>query len=143
MKYHETVKPDQDLYDALSFYTLSHPDADYFIHQHFVDAYAAQNADEDTKPISIIFSLVGLYLLIEKGYTGKQVQLFHMHMAEQKKPWPEIILPQYRGDITIKDVITKSAGEERDQMIKEWCFSILKAYKDVHGTIERMVMSYE
>ncbi len=66
----------QEQYYELSFYTLAHPDKD-FIHQHIVDAYAAQTASEKTKPITIYFSLAGLYLFIEKDYTGRQVQKAH------------------------------------------------------------------
>ncbi len=73
----------QEQFHELSFYTLSLQDK-YFIHQHIVDAYAAQTADINTKPIKIIFSLVGLYLFIEKKYTGREVQLAHMQMAKNK-----------------------------------------------------------
>ena len=51
----------RELYHELSAYTLSHPDPS-FIHQYVVDAFAAQTADENTKPIALTFALVGLYL---------------------------------------------------------------------------------
>ena len=38
-------------YNELSHYTLGHSNTIYFIHQHFVDAYMAQKANENTKPI--------------------------------------------------------------------------------------------
>lgn len=60
-------------YEQLSYYTLSLQDNE-FIHQHIVDAYAAQMANENTKPISLIFALVGLYLCIEKNYNGREIQ---------------------------------------------------------------------
>lgn len=50
---------DHDLYNELSCYTIAHGDA-AFIHQHIVDAFIAQTADESTKPISLTFALVGL-----------------------------------------------------------------------------------
>jgi hypothetical protein len=43
------VTSDQDLYHELSYYTLAHPDPS-FIHQHIVDAYAAQHADDARRP---------------------------------------------------------------------------------------------
>ncbi len=121
--------------DELSFYSLSHPDAVYFIHQHVVDAYKAQTADENTKPIGLIFSLIGLYLYLEKNYTGRQVQLAHMKLANNKKVWPKIELPKDRGQITITDVLKAEPGEARDLMIKEWCRSVWAAYKTSHETI--------
>jgi hypothetical protein len=66
-----------DLYHELSCYTLAHPDPS-FIHQHIVDAYTAQHARETTKPIALVFALIGLYLHVEKNFTGRQVQRFHM-----------------------------------------------------------------
>jgi hypothetical protein len=59
-------------YNQLAFYTLGLQDK-CFIHQYIVDAYTAQNANSNTKSISLIFSLVGLYLQIEKNYSGKEV----------------------------------------------------------------------
>jgi len=121
--------------DELMFYTLSHSDKAYFIHQHVVDAYKAQTADENTKPIGVIFSLIGLYLYLEKNYTGRQVQLAHMKLAENKKPWPRIELPEDRGSITVTDVLKTQPGEERDLMIKKWCVSVWSAYERSHETI--------
>ncbi len=51
-------KPEQEKYYELSYYTISHPSLS-FIHQHIVDAYAAQHADEKTKPIELIPNLIG------------------------------------------------------------------------------------
>ncbi len=77
-------KTDQEKYNELSYYTLAHTDPS-FIHQHIVDAYAAQHADENTKSITLTFALVGLYLHIEKKYSGKEVQRAHMQLANQRK----------------------------------------------------------
>ncbi len=123
----------------LSFYTLAHPNKQYFIHQHIVDAFQAQTADQNTKPIGLIFSLVGLYLFIEKNYSGRQVQEAHMVMARKKKAWPKIELPNQRGGITIENVLETTAGELRDQMIKRWCISVWEAYQKNHTTIAMLV----
>jgi hypothetical protein len=61
-----------DKYHELSFYTLSLQDKD-FIHQHIADAYVARTVDNYIKPIALFFSLAGLYLAIEKKYSGRQV----------------------------------------------------------------------
>lgn len=83
----------------LSYYTLAHPDLS-FIQQHVVDAFAAQTASDDTKRIEITFALIGLYLYLERGYTGKQVQLAHMSLAKRNKEWPKFALPKLRGEVT-------------------------------------------
>jgi hypothetical protein len=65
----------QKLFYELSCYTCSHPDP-LFIHQYAVDALTAQQADENTKPISIVFALIGLYLHLEANFSGKKVQRY-------------------------------------------------------------------
>jgi hypothetical protein len=89
------MNSDQDQYNQLAFYTLAHKDP-AFIHQHLVDAFLAQHADKSTKPITLVFALIGLYLHVEKGYTGKQVQLAHMQMAKRKKQW--VLPPLQKGE---------------------------------------------
>ena len=124
----------QEQYEELSFYTLSLQDED-FIHQHVVDAYAAQTANVDTKPITVFFSLAGLYLFVEKNYTGRQVQTAHLQMAKKPKEYPKIIFPESRGSVTVKNVLDAPPGNERDQVIRQWCVSVWKAFSDQHETI--------
>jgi hypothetical protein len=78
------------LYGELSAYTLTRAGSG-FIHQHAVDSYGAQHAGGASSNIGTAFSLIGLYLALEKGYTGRQVQLAHMQLARLKKPWPSLI----------------------------------------------------
>ena len=47
--------------NELSYYTLAHGDS-AFIHQHVVDAYAAQHLRSSTSTIGAAFALAGLYL---------------------------------------------------------------------------------
>ena len=118
---------EEEAYDALCAYTLSLRDPE-FIHQHVADAYAAQHADERSKPIGLTFALVGLYLLIEKHYSGKQVQQVHMRLAKRKQPWPVFVLPDHRGSITAVDVMVFPEGLERDRAIYDWCASVWAAF---------------
>ena len=126
-------------FHELSFYTLAHPDKSYFIHQHIVDAYLAQTADASTKPIGLIFALAGLYLFLEKNYSGRQVQLAHMKMAENKTTWPSVALPEQRGAVTVDDVLDAAPGIERDALITAWCKSVWEAYQPCHDSISSCV----
>ncbi len=65
----EPENSDQDLYDQLASYTLELRDPE-FIHQHIVDVYAVQHSGPGTKPIAIVFGLIGLYLYVEKEFHG-------------------------------------------------------------------------
>jgi len=130
-----------DLFHELSFYTLDHPDKIYFIHQHIVDAWQAQTATENTKPIAITFSLIGLYLYLKKNHTGRQVQLAHIKLSQHKKVWPRFQLPDQRGDITVSDVVKATPGQERDLRIKDWCTSVWEAYKSSPDTLASLAQS--
>lgn len=133
---------DQEQFHELSFYTLAHPNAAYFIHQHVVDAYAAQMADEQTKSIKITFALVGLCLFIERGFTGREIQLAHMKMTQKKQLWPTFDLPVNRGNISISDVLRAEEGAKRDDQIKEWCRSIWDTYEQNHHIVRDLIASY-
>jgi Family of unknown function (DUF5946) len=135
----ENIMTDQECYNELAFYTLAHK-GENFIHQHIVDAYTAQTANDTTKPISIFFALAGLYLCVEKSYTGKQVQQAHMQMAKKKKEYPSIILPQSRGNITVSDVINIPPGPGRDEMIQQWCLSVWSAFANQQ---EKIILATE
>lgn len=114
---------DTEAFHELSFYTLAHGDP-AFIHQLAVDAFAAQHATATSKPISVVFSLIGLYLHLEHGFTGKQVQQAHMRLARFQRRWEAPALPVLRGDITVQNVLAAAPGAERDAMIEQWCGSV-------------------
>jgi RimJ/RimL family protein N-acetyltransferase len=128
-------------YDLLAFYTLGLQDK-CFTHQYVVDAHTAQSANSSTKAISLTFALVGLYLFIEKGFTGKEVQEFHTLMSKNKIIWPNFELPENRGEITIDMVLKAEIGEERKKMIKVWCGSIWKAFYKCHREIKELTKNY-
>lgn len=134
------MKTEQELYNELACYTLSLGDPE-FIHQHIVDAFCAQRAEEKTKPIAICFALAGLYLYLEKNYTGRQVQLAHVQMAKKRKKWPALEQPLFRGDVTIEDVLKAAPGKERREMIRKWCQSVWDSYSESHDIVEALVNS--
>lgn len=128
----------QEQYYELSYYTLAHPDP-AFIHQHIVDAYAVQYADETTKPIELTFALIGLYLCVERGCSGKEVQRAHIRLANQRKHWPTFTQPADRGAVTVSDVLANPPGPERDQAIHNWCASVWQAYGGVRDQVIALV----
>ena len=119
----------QAAYDELASYTLTHAGAE-FIHQHVVDAFAAQSATPATKPIGLTFALIGLYLHVERGFSGRQVQRAHMVLARRTRDWPTFPLPAERGSMTALDVMAVPAGAERDRAIDAWCAAVWEAYRE-------------
>ena len=132
---------EQETYNELCFYTLAHGDPS-FIHQHVVDAFTAQNANEHTKPIGLTFALVGLYLHVEKKFSGKQVQRTHMQLAAHKGPWPPFDLPRDRGEIRVADVMAAPAGPERDRAIDGWCASVWEAFQESRATVDQLLREH-
>jgi hypothetical protein len=125
---------DQELFDELSFYTLAHDDP-AFIHENSADAYRAQHIGHATKPIAVVFAVVGLYLYLEKGFTGRQVQRAHMRMAKHRKTWPRLPLPASQASITVADVLATPPGPARDRMIRQWCQSVWQTWQDSRDQI--------
>ncbi len=133
-----TGASEENAYDELQCYTLERADTT-FIHQHVVDAWAAQHADESSKPIGVAFALVGLYLHLERGFNGRQVQQGHMALARRPQTWPSFPLPDDRGSITAIQVVAAPAGAVRDEAIDAWCASVWAAFHDSHQDVAELL----
>ncbi len=120
---------DQELFDELSFYTLAHGDPS-FIHENSADAFRAQHVDETTKPMAVVFALMGLYLYLEKNFTGRQVQLAHMRMASRRKLWPHLPRPVEQASLTVADVLAAEPGPHRDAEIRRWCAAVWEIWHE-------------
>jgi hypothetical protein len=125
---------DSSVYDELAAYTFTRGDLE-FIHQHEVDARGASENIRDAKPIRIFFSLAGLYLLLERNYTGRQIQAAHSHMARVKREWPDFNAPTTQPSMTAADVMKYPAGEERDAAIILWCNTVWETWSAEHARI--------
>ncbi len=133
-------------YHALCAYTLAHGGPE-FVHQHVVDAHAAQRAGAGTKPITLAFALVGLHLHLERGFTGRQVQRAHMALAREHarrggRAWPAFALPRDRGAVTAADVLAAAPGPERDRAIDAWCTAVWAVYADQRPAVAALLGRY-
>jgi hypothetical protein len=133
------MNPMQTAYDGLYTYTMGRPG---FILQHAVDAFGAQTATKDTKPIRLVFSLIGLYLRTERGFSGQAVQKVHMQLGNHRTEWPSIALPSDRGEITPVEVMAAAEGDERDAAIDVWCRSVWSAFKDSRPVIVELLRKH-
>lgn len=118
-------------YCELSAYSLGRGYSE-FIHQHVVDAYGAQHIIGTASNIGIAFSLIGLYLAVEKGFSGRAVQRAHMRLARAKKRWPKFESPRERARLTVLDVMQAEAGQPRDEMIVLWAAAIWRTWSEAH-----------
>ena len=127
-------------YDEVYAYTMGRPG---FILQHVVDAFAVQTANNASKPISVVFGLVGLYLRVEKQFSGRQVQRVHMELGRRKRDWPRVYLHEDRGAMTVVDVLAASAGPQRDKAIDDWCRSVWSAFGSNHQIVIALLSDYQ
>jgi uncharacterized protein DUF5946 len=127
-------------YDEVYVYTMGRPG---FILQHVVDAFAVQTANGESRPIAVVFGLVGLYLHVERQFSGREVQKTHMALGRRKREWPRMFLPEDRGSVTVADVLAAPAGPERDLAIDEWCRSVWTACGGNRPTIIALLRDYQ
>jgi len=126
------VSPEcQALFGELCAYTVTHGDPK-FIHQHAVDTWQAQHVVASKSNIGLAFSLIGLYLGLEKGYTGRQVQLAHMELGRTKRTWAWFDPPAERYPLTVLDVLHADPGAERDAVLMKWASATWNAWGHAH-----------
>jgi hypothetical protein len=113
----------QQLFNELSAYTLTHGGRE-FIHQHVVDAHGAQHGGGSPSNIRLAFSLIGLYLALEKGYTGREVQLAHMRLGKTRRQYPAHPRPAEFAKLTVADPMGAEPGKPRDEMILKWAAAV-------------------
>lgn len=129
---------EHEAYDELYCETLADADPAFPL-QHVVDAHAAQQADADTRPMKLAFALVGLYLHLERQFTGRQVQRAHMTLARRSRDWPTFPLPADRGAITPVQVMAATAGPDRDRAIDAWCAAVWEAYGEPRAAVAALL----
>lgn len=124
-----------ELFGELSAYTLVHGDRK-FIHQHAVDTWQLQHAVTSKSNIGIAFSLIGLYLALERGYTGRQVQLAHMELGQTKRNWGDFEIPSSRAALTVADALRAGPGSARDAALMQWAAAVWTNWNHAHGWTE-------
>ena len=130
------------LMNEMSYYTLSHGDT-RFIHQHLVDAYGAQHVRHPSKSnIGAAFTLAGIHLAVERGFTGRQVQLLHIVMAKRPRQWPAFEPPADMGPMTVADVLAVEPGPARDDALIEWCGRVWGAWAPEQARVRQMVAEF-
>lgn len=127
-------------YDEVYVYAMGRPG---FILQHVVDAFAVQTATENAKPVGVVFGLVGLYLHVERQFSGRQVQEAHKTLAQRKRDRPSIFFPEHRGEITALDVLAAPVGAERDKAIEDWCRCVWASFHNNREAIIDLLREYK
>jgi hypothetical protein len=128
------------LFGELSAYTLVHGDPK-FIHQHAVDAWQAQHLVASKSNIGLAFSLIGLYLALEKGYSGRRVQLAHMELGRTKRTWAWFDPPaEYK--LTVVDVLHAEPGADRDAVLMKWAAAVWAAWSHAQDWTRQVCLQF-
>ena len=83
------------LHGEVTAYVMQHPAVLGPWHQTCVDAYAAQHVGPRMRPMTVCFALNGLYLVLERGWSGIAARAAHGHLArtEVREDWPSFEPP--------------------------------------------------
>jgi hypothetical protein len=101
-----------------------------------VDSYGAQHAGDDARSIRVAYSLIGLFLALERGRDGLQVRHAHQRMGKPDPSWPAFDRPSDLGAITVLDVA--EAGVRADSVaghadaVGRWAQSVWRAWSAQH-----------
>lgn len=113
-----------------------------FVHQHVVDAWTAQTANEQAKPIGVAFALVGLCLYLEHGRSGREVQQAHVRLARVGREWPVFALPADRGVVGPADVLAEQGDLGRVAAVRRWCEAVWAAYGPSQPAVRALLRQY-
>lgn len=127
------------LHAELAGFELRDPSLVGRFHQMTVDAYGAQHAGGPTSPIRVAYSLVGLHLAFERGWTGVKVRDFHARMGRPEASWPTFERPTTTGDLTVADVVAAGARagshDGHAAAVERWARAVWVAWRPQHADV--------
>ena len=129
-----------ELGGEVTAFGMLHPETLGRWHQTCVDAYAAQHTGPRMKPITLCFALNGLFLVIERRWSGIAAREAHAHLAKTvpHQSWPRLRKPDDVGSVTVLDVVLAADPEDQAVAIEKWGTSVWEAWSPVHDDIRRM-----
>ncbi|MBV1855274.1 DUF5946 family protein [Catellatospora tritici] len=125
----------RELYAEVSGYVLAHAALLGPWQQTTIDAYAAQHVAPTTPAIGLAFALNGLYLVLERGFTGFQVRDAHGYLANTADGWPTPHPPPDTGPLTVFDVAMAEDPDQTAAAIHRWGTSVWQAWRHAHAEV--------
>lgn len=109
-------------------------------HQLTVDAYGAQHTGPRTRTITTAFALNGLYLVLERGFSGTHAREAHGYLAETVPEWPRFAPPSGPPAyaVTVLDVALAGSPEEHRDLLMRWGGCAWDAWRHVHAEVAEM-----
>jgi hypothetical protein len=119
-------------------------------HQLTVDTYGAQHAGAPAPEIRVAYSLAGLWLSLEHGFTAEEVRAVHRRMGHPKPSWPVFVPPALpQRWLTVLDVAEAGVRQHSDgghaRAVSQWAESVWGAWlagsPGVDDAVETMLRS--
>jgi hypothetical protein len=125
-------------------FELAHPELVGRFHQLTVDAYGAQHSGGDGhgRGIRIAYSLVGLHLALDRGWSGLAVREAHRGMGRPQRSWPAFPRPAEVGTVTVLDVARAGARAGsvagHAAAVWGWAAAVWAAWESRHGDVRAL-----
>jgi uncharacterized protein DUF5946 len=120
-------------------FELAHAQLVARFHQLTVDAYGAQHSGGDGRGIRIAYSLVGLHLALDRGWSGVAVREAHQRMGRPQPSWPAFVRPSDVGSLTVLDVALAGtrAGSVSGHAdaVQRWAAAVWAAWAPRHAEV--------
>lgn len=146
--WHGAVEPDRPirasaacwgLHAELAGFELLHQARLGRLHQLTVDAYGAQHAGPPTGQRRVAYSLAGLALAIERGWSGAEVRDLHARMGPVQPSWPSLPPPAEPAPVTVADVVAAGAWADSPrghaEVVERWARAVWASWSDHRDVI--------
>jgi hypothetical protein len=124
-----------ELYMHVVAHELSHTSRLGGLHQLTEDAYGAQHAGPRVPDIGTAFSLIGLHLALDLGWSGNAVRAAHQHLAGHFKDWPHFSRPSAPATMTVAHVSGSPTPDEHAARVRAWAASVWESWSAQHRAV--------
>ncbi len=108
-------------------------------HQLLVDTYGAQHVGPRSPAITGAFGLIGLYLTLERGWTGLRVRAAHQALAARYRDWPLLGRPPEAASMTVQDLAFAGTPAEYVEVLHDWAGTVWASWRREHPRIAELV----
>jgi hypothetical protein len=108
------------------------------------DTYAVQHpgTPERRSIQSVNGHLVSLYLVLEKGLTGRQATDALGRVIKRAAEFTWLTPPSPNGTVTVLDVVKAKDLPEHERLVRKWAEDVWKAWRGHHARIRELVAKY-
>jgi Family of unknown function (DUF5946) len=109
-------------------------------HQLLVDTYTAQHVGPNAAAITGAFALVGLYLALERGWSGLEVRDAHQALANRYRDWPRFAgAARAQAAVTVEDLALAATTSQYAETLHRWARAVWASWRDEHGLVRALV----